>query len=204
MNEIIFILDDTTKIVMQLECPIDGIDCCFQEYVNIFLGSRKYLLALDSIRYLMLEFNDLLTKALKIKLKLHKSITKDIGYLWNEKLQGKPGLIYMKLEDRNYWVGLNNLLWSTRDTMNPQLDTWIYNDHVENIILEITPAYPWHFSDLEEAEKDINYLPYEEWIKSYKPLLATTIPKDVAHTWLEQSNNILKIIDENVKRLEAE
>jgi hypothetical protein len=68
----------------------------------------------------------------------------------------------------------------------------------------MTPVYPWHFYELDDAQQQKNYIPYEEWIKNYKPLLIRTIPKDVAEQWLNQAQEILKKIEENTPRLHTQ
>jgi chitinase len=72
--------------------------------------------------------------------------------------------------------------------------TWIYNDIGGNIIFAITPFYPFLFCDPDEEP---NYLPYEEWIKSYKPYLIAKLSRETAEQWLAQANSILEQIDKN-------
>ena len=194
--EIILLLNADEKIRIKFEestekwLPDDKIPINFINInTNIILDERFIDEALST-------FCIKLNKALRYELKFHDSINKDIGFLWNEELQNKPGLSYSKLEGNDYWVGLYNLLWETPGYCKPKLSTWIYNDSDGEIILEITPSYPWHFTDPEELD-DKDYVPYEEWIKTYKPLLIRKISKEIALRWKEQVEEILSILEKN-------
>ena len=57
-----------------------------------------------------------------------------------------------------------------------EFDTWLYNQN-NKIYLEITPGYMWHFSDQINKE---DFIPYDEWIKNYKPLVIIEIDKVIA------------------------
>jgi hypothetical protein len=153
-----------------------------------------------NINSAILVFYVLLKKAVKNKLKLHKSIIQDIGFLYNEESEGKEGFFYTKLENRDYWIGNRSNLWSPV-VIYGNLQTWIYNNEAGDIIFEITPVYPYHYCDPEEEP---NFIPYEEWMKDYKPFLIRTIPKDVAQRWLEQTKLLLKQIKKNIKKREKE
>jgi hypothetical protein len=201
LNKIIFKLNNEEGIFMSLPCNFEELACCSEGAINFYTQEHTYTMALDLVLYFMNELIGSLSQSLENKLRLHESISKDIGYLSNEYLQDKPGLVCEKLEGIDYWVGSKNALWSTRQNMYPKLASWLYNDQNGNIIFEITPRYPWHFSEPKEGE---DFIPYEEWIKSYKPVLIRAIPVEVARQWLEQANMILKKIEENVARFERE
>jgi hypothetical protein len=183
--------------------PYDQIDCCSDACIIFCYDKYKIKVASDTIKYNISGLEYLLTKALNKKLKLHKSITKDIGYLYNQNLRAvytkktktHSELTYKKVENIDVWAGEDYQLFC----YDPA--TWLYNDNGDNIILEMTPVYPWHFYELDDAQQQKNYIPYEEWIKNYKPLLIRTIPKDVVEQWLHQAQEILKKIEENIARL---
>jgi hypothetical protein len=201
-HKISFKLDERVKIEIDLEVPLNEIDCCYQEYIAIFIEGNKHLLALEPIKFLMLELSDLLKKGLENQLCLNQSIIDDLGFYWNECFQSYSR--FVSKSSSCYKIAQSYLLWSSRCNMNPMLDTWIYNNNHKEIILEITPSYPWHFSDLEDISNKKDDIPYEEWIKNYKPLLIRTIPKDVAEQWLHQAQEILKNIEKNTARLHAQ
>jgi hypothetical protein len=70
-------------------------------------------------------------------------------------------------------------------------DTWLYNKN-ESIWLEISPIYPWHFRDPKEGEI---FVPYKEWIKSYKPVCIVEIQRKIAQQWLSQAKSIMEEIE---------
>ena len=64
------------------------------------------------------------------------------------------------------------------------------------VLLGCPPVYPF------DTEDDKNGISYEEWIKTYKPYLVRTIPRDVAEQWLMQANDILEQIKKIWKKNE--
>ncbi len=212
-HNLIFQLNDTEKIVVELDASIDGVNCCTEAPIVFFQGSKKVILSEDAVRNNMIILSNLLTKALKNKLQLHESITQDIGYLFNQysdylcddtsTVQNNFG--YTKLDGRDTWAGNNYSLW------NSDLASWIYNDVDGSIIFELTPIYPEDFfytkneppilrQRLRRARQTV---PYQEWIKGYAPYLITTIPHNVAQQWLEQADSIVKQIDESTAKLRS-
>lgn len=197
---IIFKLNDIEKIIIEPENPIEELDCCYEAQIIFLQDSKKNILSKDAVHNNMIILSNLLTKALSNKLQLHKSITEDIGYIYNQysdylcndksKVQNNFG--YTKLEGRDIWAGNKYNLW------NSALTSWIYNDADGSIIFELTPMYPENFF---YTKKKPQKIPYQEWIKDYRPYLITKIPHNIAQQWLAQANAILNQIDENVKRL---
>jgi hypothetical protein len=193
---IVFKINKAEDIIIELNEALENVHCCYNADIFYINNLYKTSIASDFIRYSLAILKGLLTKALKNKLRLHRSITNDIGYLYNEELQDKPGLFYKtSKEGRKFWIGESYSLW------NSSLDSWLYNDKDGNIIFEITPTYPSYYT---EPETSTDYISYEEWIKSYKPFLIRKIPVEVARQWLDQANAILKKIEENVARNIAE
>src|SRR5580700_320092 len=126
-KNLIFKLNDTEKIVVELSECIEHLHCCYEAPVVLQQGDNRIFLVDDNISHHMYEINDLLKKALNNKLKIHKSITKDIGFLYNEEAQNKPGFVYKKLEGIDYWVGNRYGLFSPV-LAKGNLTSWIYND----------------------------------------------------------------------------
>ncbi|HEV2916677.1 MAG TPA: hypothetical protein VGW78_02925 [Candidatus Babeliales bacterium] len=122
-NSIIFPLNESERIVIALEEPFDVVHCCYQAPIILYFENNKYSSKNDVIRYYIEIFIVLLSKALNNALELHDSIKKDIGYLANEELQNKPGLVYKKTNTIASWVGEDYSLWSGDD-----FSTWLYND----------------------------------------------------------------------------
>jgi len=199
MNEhdIIFTLSDKEKIVIQATDPIDELHCCYD--VPIVFSDGSTAIGSDTnVRFALRKFSENLRKALEGQLKLHPSITQDLGYLANEEMQDKPGLSYRKFNGIDHWVGWDYFLWGTGGDIT--LNTWLYNDENGAIVFEITPSYS---SYIGIKKKDPRYLSYKDWIKNYKPCVVKKIPQDVAQQWLEQVEDISKRIDDNVERIFA-
>lgn len=200
-HNVTFTLNDTEKIVIELENSIEDLDCCTEAPIVFLHDSKKVILSTNSVQNNMTILKNLLIKALSNKLQLHKSIQEDIGYLYNqysdylcnEKSQVQDTFGYTKLEGRDIWAGNKYNLW------NSDITSWIYNDVDGSIIFELTPAYPENFYYTKSQT-----IPYQEWIKSYKPYLIEKIPHDVAQQWLDQANALLKQIDKNIKKLTKE
>ena len=106
----------------------------------------------------------------------------------NQYYQDKSGFFMVLKIDRvkPYWIGFDYNIWSTYGDANPLITTWLYNDENNNIIIEMTRDYPWHFIELDSPSEDPDYITYEEFMKDYKPLIYRVIPRYVAITWLEQ------------------
>jgi len=155
-------------------------------------GTKKYILYTnDWVVEALGMLKALLTKAIDNRLILHDSIVNDIGYLWNEYLQDKieHDFVQEPLEQSTCWVGTKYLLLSTPRS----LSTWLYNEG-NDIYLEITPIYFWHFSDRKENEK---FISYDEFIKHYKPLVTIKIKKNVAQKWLKIVSKLAEIAQKN-------
>jgi len=196
-NTVIFNLNDNEKMIIESdECPINNLICC--DYITIYLAydNNICLLAKEDVEMTMESFRHLLKLALKNELQLHDSITQDIGFLWNERLQRKPGLVYKIFDRVNRWVGEDNLLWGTPANIHPNLETWLYNNSQGEIIFEVTPSYPYRSN----TTPDNATISYQEFMNKYKPLFIRTIPTLTAKTWLSQAEEILKIIETNKQK----
>ena len=193
LSNLTFLLSSTEKILIQQNTN-DLIDICYKAPIFWVDSSKELLLSLDSIRMNIGWFNGIIHQALLHELKLPNSINQNIGYQYNRYInEDNPNIEYEKIETIKSWVGNRYKLWSY------SVETWMYNDEHGNIILEITPVYPKTFRDPEE-DLDIN--DYENWMKSYAPILIRTIPRNIAENWLKQTEDILEEIKANIKMLQ--
>ena len=196
-------IDYEITFEININCYIKFIIPCLEKELE---GCEETTIVFHSnqMRYIISEYycigsdieilNTLLKQAISNELQLDASITNDIGYMWNEDLiktsqladQGKHELI----ED---WVGQGYLLWSPRG-----FSTWLYNKN-NKIIFEITPTYLWHHRDPKEGE---DFITYEEFIKNYKPYFILELNKDTAQQWLNKTEELLTIINQNYERYE--
>ena len=197
-NNLIFALNEQERIVVQLPHSIEHLTYDCKDLI-IFEGTKSLVISDDYTKEAIKHFIKMLTKAMSGKLKLHFSITENIGYLWNEANQDSAEINNPKIFYTNdgLWIGVKeNHLWAAQTSI--QLDTWLYNNSEDNIIFEITPYYPWHDKKIKENKE---FMPYELWIKTYKPLLTRTIPKSVALKWLSQAQYILQKINESDSKI---
>jgi len=184
-----FILSPTRKIFLESDVPLSKIHCCTQANFAFSEHTETIVLSKYSVREHLTRLCALLTQTLENKNVFPPTIY-DIGYLYNEdtwaiyNLNGEPAdpTISELLDQCQLWAG--------------RYSSWIYNDNKNNIIFAITPSYPYHWTSAEENPK---YVPYQEWIKTYKPCLITTIPHDIARQWIAQAQPILDAIERNIR-----
>lgn len=196
-----FILNSTDKIVIKLEEPLTQVHCCYMTDTILLHVQQKILLSSEPLFFNMKDLSSILQKALRNELQLHESINQDIGYLLNEYYQCKEGFVMHNFsEESSSWVGYLYHLWEG-SKKNIRYVTWIYNNRAGEIVLEVTPSYPYFFCD---PEDEPNYISYQEWIKNYRPYLITTISNETAQKWLLQAHEIINQIQANIQRWETE
>lgn len=134
------------------------------------------------------------------KLQLHDSVQDGLlGFYKNQYRQKKnrKNLTYASGEDNySYWVGDRFLLFDFAGKGNP--DSWLYNDKDGNVVFELTPVYPWFYSNPVPGEI---FIKYSEWMKQYQPLLKTMITKEAAQKWLVKLQELITIVQKISKRL---
>src|SRR5690606_28281685 len=101
-----------------------------------------------------------------------------------------------KIESSSIWIGTQHLLWESKNYIS-----WLYTDKNSSIIFEVTPFYPFMYSD---TKKKLHYISFESWMKRYKPYLISIIPKETAHKWITQANCITQQIEANINRWKQE
>lgn len=121
---------------------------------------------------------------------LHPSITKDIGYLWNEYLHDVELPIETDSEGYSFWVGRKYLVW---DSAKSKAASWLYEKDGK-FWLEVTPGYPWHFPDSAEDEALISY---EEFMKTYKPIALFEVSRETLEKWLKRVDELIPVVEAN-------
>ena len=188
-----FLIDDVDKIVIELEESVDKVHCCYEAPVVLIHDNKRFDLSSHSVRDFLTDLRCFAQQLMSNTLQLHKSITQeDIGFLFNEDLQYKPGLFIVQKNGRDSWIGYNYLL-----IMSYREAVWFYNAPDDAIMCEVTPRYPFSYRNY---EKDPNYIPYKTWIKNYKPYFTTKASPHFIAEWITQSDTILKTIEENIQK----
>lgn len=208
-----FKINDREKIVIQLEEPLEYVGFIYFVPIVFLQDDRVYLLSDGEGRTLysyMQDFEILLQMALDNKLRLHESLrpsdssVKDIGYFFNESRQDKPVVHAIEADGREgYWVGMN-YMFAGQDCV-----AWVYNDDNSDIIFKLTPRFPgnslaWYLDETDSPEALENSKWYDEWIKTYKPILERKIPRDIAQQWLAKAQEIIATIQKNDRMWKAE
>lgn len=197
-SQLVLRLNKLTSIKIYSFDALERLYPCNEVIVRLSHESNTHILAKDCVREVLDALYGLLTSALKNDAQLHESIKQDIGYLWNEELQRKPGLTYATLDSgTTYWVGLDNLLWETPGNAKLVLSTWLYNTLDTAIMLEITPDYPWHFR---QSKRNKHFVTYEEWLQRYKSLAKFIIPSNIALAWKDKIEPILEALENNAAK----
>ena len=195
-NILVLPIDDEKKLVIESPEIFNNTLCCMEGTIKFIANNEEFLLSREPIYNDNERFRDALTLALyrnyQLNYQLHESINKDIGFLYNEKLQNKPGLVYEKDNDGNHWVGYHNLLWANDSA------AWLYTDKDGSIILEITPVYPGRYDDI--LDNNNKSIPYEIWIQTYKPYFIVKLSREIVEKWHFATNNLHRKIEENIKK----
>lgn len=185
INLIKFKISNTQYLKINFE-NMDADECKICAQIDIdYIDEEKDI----SLRFGNEVFSDFCYKILKSgfiqklingEMFMHSSITDDLGFECNQYFNG----IKKKSAVINYLLGSND-----HKQIRPYFNGWMYNDEEGNVIFEITPFYPWHNETKKTYPEKISY---KEWIKSYKPLVKTIIPKENLKQWIKQANEFGK------------
>jgi hypothetical protein len=100
---------------------------------------------------------------------------------------GNMGYLLNTLPDEE-WDDELSIFWVWSSPKDIQ--TFIYKIN-DIIYLEIAPTYPWHYIEPKPGD---NYIPFEEFMKSYKPYAVEVIPQPIALEWMNKCEEIIKLI----------
>lgn len=190
-SEITLKIDSTSYIKIILPQSLDFV-FRYDDVVIVYYaqdGTEYTLYKNDFIIYALRVLYYSLESLFKSKRKLHESITKNIGYLWNKEMWGKDkSLVEEQWPDGTIrWVGLRNTFFSGKGIMS-----WLYEKD-DKIYLEITPTYQWPSAE----EKKRGCPTYREFLKNYKPYVVTTLDREVAQDWYKKAGELLAIVEAN-------
>ena len=185
---IIFKINDTQSLIIKNLCYEGGhlyrwdpVDIIFkngdEEYI---ISQHDHLMPVTEDIYYYLE------SVLKNELQLSKSIKGNLGYLRNQDSDNSNIAVFKKHKNLQKNEFPIYVMWGGN-----KFETWLYNQSNE-IYLEIIPLYEWNYKD--PVERD-GFIPYDEWIKDYKPLVLIEIDKATAQEWLDQAGQLMQEIE---------
>ena len=164
----------------------------FEPKENMYYPPTKELHRFDLIKIFFLQegcarqlFEDILQEGLTTFLSILKRLIAGQLVLKSENGEGAGRLYNEALHADSEEIDFFSryLVWEVDHTF-----TFFYEKN-EKFYLEIAPNYPWHFSESNEQE---SYVPFEIYIRNYKPLIAIAIEKETIEKWLTQCLSMLK------------
>lgn len=179
-----FIISETQYIHVIPE-PMEDNDCEVCAYSDLYYVDTKKNI---SIRFGYTETNQVsyffgksqgMTNLINGKRILYKNIRKDLGFKFNQfHANALKKQEYYKVMEY-YFQGNNH------KGILPYFSSWLYNDKNGNIVLEISPIYPWF--DEKNPEKQPGFVTYSEFIKNYKIAVRVIILKENFKKWVNQA-----------------
>ena len=182
-----YMISDTQYLQINLECINDD-ECKICAQIDIdYIDEEKNICikfgneALSDFCYKILE-SGFIKKLINGEMTIDSSITDDLGFECNQYFNG----IKKKSIVINYLFGSND-----HKQIRPYFNSWMYNDKDGNVIFEITPFYPWHYETKKSCPEKISY---KKWIKDYKPVIKTIVPKENLKKWIKQATMLNKML----------
>lgn len=194
---IYFQINQTTEIRFDLPTPIN--DAFRYDEIQVLLCTnnlKEFVLYQDFIIEALRAFKRVLERALNNKLQLHSSITKNIGFVWNEYLHDDEVSMELDAMGNSFWVGQKHLIWNVRSS---DAATWLYEKDGK-FWFEVTLDYRWHFSDPKEDEE---FISYEEFMRNYKPIALFEVSRETLEEWLKRVHELLKVVESNDNKVRA-
>jgi len=186
-TEFNFVLDNKTKILisipdLQLKFnyyyePTEKLHKFDEAKVCFVSKQNEILLCQDILDHIIQTMHVRLKKASTNNLLLPERLK--AGYVGAELNKMLNGISDLNLNP--FWM------WSALG----EVQTLLYN-YDNKIYLEIVPTFPDSFDD--NSDKPLSEL-FKEFMKTYKPYFVTEIPIETAQQWLEQSEQIIQMIN---------
>jgi hypothetical protein len=185
MNLTRFMISDTQYLTINPE-DIDKDACEVCAKIDIDYIDEEKNLCIKFENEALSDFCYKITKSGHIQKLIHgkmpidSSIAGDLGFEWNQYFEG----IIKDTEVIKYHFSSN-----CHKQIRPYYNSWLYNDKDGNVIFEITPFYPWH----RKKKSHPDFITYKQFMKDYKPILKTLIPKENLKQWFTQARELEKI-----------
>ena len=185
------------RLVLYTKAQMSKYLVCGSAVILMYRAKKhSWIITTDTIDNFIHKTMPVFEKLLNNELQLDISIQKPLGFylclLLNNSNKNDLGYITNLKTQYNYWIGYNYQLASPVIIKNPS--SWVYNDTSGNIILELSPIYPWHLTGrIGEKQSDS----YENWMKKFHPYIITTIPKKSILDTYATFDQLNHLIDQN-------
>jgi hypothetical protein len=189
-----FKLSKNEKITMITSEVYNVNDIFYDTFAYIFFdqGGEPMILIRETLHEACRMLNILGKKALEKKF-YTETMSKDIGLIYNESFYKTVASKYkdhisevMSQEIEGY------ILWYVITSIS-NMQAWLYTNQNDEIIFLIAPVYPFTFS----SKRIKGFIPYDDWIKSYKPFVKRIISPETAKEWIKQTDEIMALIQKN-------
>lgn len=161
----------------------DGLHIFDEVEVKYIHSDKKIVLASDIARYAVEKFGTSLEKSLKNELPLDESLTVGkVGYFFSKKKYTTTD--QSDGSEKKHDIFQQHWVWSSPTN----IQTWLYSAN-NKIYLEISPTYPWLFSDPEEGEV---YISFDEYKDNYKPIALVELQESRVLSWINDCDVLLQ------------
>lgn len=144
-----------------------------------------YAISDDYLKAIIEDFKENLVLLLNDELRLNSSLeVGKVGYAYNH-------AIYHE-KDKEHDICFGYSIWPTSRGRK----TFLYSNS-NTLYLEISRLYRWLYEDPQEGQE---FVPFEEYMKTYQPLAVLEIERTQAQAWLNQCEELQKSFDEPVKK----
>lgn len=187
-----FTINSHEKIEIKLFHSYDQIHCCYHPQIYFMRYNHKLSINKhEDFREIAEQFIRLLKSALENKSSLPDTV-QDLGTLANHHHTPKDPKNYYQTDEHDQASNtLNKYQLSSHEYF-----AFLYNDKDGNIILQISPEYPFQNKRKKQMPSYNNFL---RWMrKSYKQTIIRMIPRATAQEWLAQAHQISAIINNNI------
>ena len=151
--------------------------------VYYYINNIKTILFQDFLGEGIKSFYNITSKVLMNKLDVPESyLLKGVGYEWNLVNNYIANELDNDIED----VTAPYLMWSTPSKYANE--TWMYNNN-NNIYLEVSKDYKWHYSAPKETD---NFITFDEFKRIYHPYDIVELDVNLVKEW---NRKCVEIID---------
>ncbi|QQR53478.1 hypothetical protein IPH25_01275 [bacterium] len=202
-----FHIDSHAKIEFILPSEnLNAITCFEGAAIILYLNDQTYNLnngisAFDDIRHDLDVIIEKIGAAIAQKLILPESQALLLGKLYAHATfftlaKVKARALGVTYDESGISVAKKHMLWFK------DVALYVFNGQDGSIRLIIAPSYRSHdFFDPDEAEDQIDFSYYHQYLKQYHVIDQKRLTKRLAQKWVSQAQRLLKIIECNVLRL---